>query len=58
MLRKAVLVRRRGMAKDVASYVPAERWQMKSMVEEPVAPEKPSVEPERIPNGILGRLVR
>jgi putative transposase len=37
------------IAKDGARHVPADCWRMKPVVEEPVAPAKPSVEPERIP---------
>jgi len=37
------------IAKDGASRVPADCWQMQQVAEEPVAPTKPPVEPERIP---------
>jgi putative transposase len=37
------------IAKDGARHVPADCWQMKPVAERPVAAEKPSVEPERIP---------
>jgi hypothetical protein len=37
------------IAKDGARNVPADCWQMKPVAERPVAAEKPSVEPEKIP---------